>query len=258
LSKFPSHEIWATADGGWYSKLRVEIEKKAVRRMMTEGEPVEDRVLPLGDQLLEEIVTVYMKQGDMESQKRINVLIKTYQSVGRAGEVSLSTWTSTKWCTLYDNECTNWNELKTGGADPMNYSNHLSSFLLCPQYASSSGYVLIGASMASSNRAPTSGEFIFPDISRSHEDAHSYVTKYLREGLGLIVPDFPKGCIEEYAGTSPRLVIFDCIIQMNISIRLLWVAAYHAFVLITWLESENNLHFNRIFPRSSRRILHAL
>jgi hypothetical protein len=97
-----------------------------------------------------------MKQGDMESQKRTSVLIESYQSVGRAGEVSLSTWTSTHWCILYDNEYTNWTELKTGDANPMKYSNSLSSLLICHLY-SSSGYVLNGASLACFDGAPSSG-----------------------------------------------------------------------------------------------------
>jgi Phage integrase SAM-like domain len=200
--KYPKSIIWNTALGGWYTSLRVALEKKVRVDTVRRGDFVVERATPLGARTLEEINHYYMGQGSKEGIKRIAALNMTRFAVGRSGEVSIASWKTTQWCNQYENQYTVWGELKTGDSDPMNFMNHLSSYLLCPIYAMS-GYLLTKADMATKTNNLEDG-YIFPDLARSPLSANEIMTRYVREGYRAVIKNVTLEEERNISGTSLR------------------------------------------------------
>ena len=124
----------------------------------------------IGRKMLMEMNAGLMQQGTKESGKRRCALNMTFSSIGRSGEVSLSTWSKTYWCPFYETWTHNWGELKTLDDDPMNYF---------PDFESMSGYLIVGGPSGELH-VEDGSNWYFPSLARNHATASNTITKHIK------------------------------------------------------------------------------
>ena len=181
--KYPTNLTWQISLDNWYTTLRTDIKKQIQRRLLTEGLGLGSKTRRIGRSLLMEMNEGLMKQGTAESEKRRCALNMTFSSIGRSGEVSLSTWSKTYWCPFYKTWTHNWGELKTLDDDPMNYFPDCESYLTCVFY-SMSGYLIVGGP-SGELRVEDGSNWYFPSLARNHSIASNVITKYVKESVAL-------------------------------------------------------------------------
>ena len=82
---------------------------------------------PLFLKQLHDIVEEFSRANSPDAAFRAFVLLQTYLSVGRGGEVASSSWTRLKWDFALDNAVNTWGEPKTGKEFPVPMCPHASS-----------------------------------------------------------------------------------------------------------------------------------
>jgi hypothetical protein len=115
---YPDNPLW-NREKEWYTPLRKNLEKAIERRNNLNGVAHQEKSERIGRSLLTNINKHYFRKGDIESIKRIFILLITWLAIGRAGECAKTSWNNIRWD--FDLQCMSflWVEMKTSSQQEM-------------------------------------------------------------------------------------------------------------------------------------------
>jgi len=152
-SKYPQNIIWQGHDsekggknnsGGWYTLIRIEMERCGLIRAIEQGVSEESKSTPLGRSQVSNMVTYLLSSNAETGVYESLYVVTTFISVGRAGEAGWASWKQAEVNYIENVLDFQWNEHKTARQSQMNAYPDMETFTL-DFYFLSALYFILGA-----------------------------------------------------------------------------------------------------------------
>ena len=138
------------------------------------------------------------------------VLVMTYCSVGRSGEVGVATWNTAHWDEDQENLCMDWSELKTNQQKPMIYFSDALSYHIDFYHAAATYFITGGGKQYLGSCGGNINEnWVFPNLAHLNNGAAGTVSKYLKD----LVAHNIEGLFEGVSGTDLRVGSANAIVN---------------------------------------------
>ena len=110
--KFPRHDLFSPPMQ-WNTDVRRDMLKQLGRRCMELGIEITKKSQPICREDLMKINTELLNLNTPDALARRAIFVAAFLSVGRSGEVAISEWKTSYWCSELEQHCFVWNRLKT-------------------------------------------------------------------------------------------------------------------------------------------------
>ena len=105
----------------WMKAVRIDIEKGIIKKVLSNGQSIENKARGVGRRHMKIIAEAFLAANTIAAIEKRAAAVTSFCGVGRSGECTLTSFSTSYWDSINDAPTFDWNQNKTPSQSPMNF-----------------------------------------------------------------------------------------------------------------------------------------